>query len=156
MIAWGDPLLTVTTIGPTNHHILSVKNSKMKLHCPLLSLSCYFDVLLSVHTVDGRNSATQLISSLSHYLQGLCHVPGGLLAGFLNHQKQYCIFHHLPSGRVPRPTFWLMFCAKESCAWHHLSMHVWGHTWEDNMMEVDVVLWLTGAWARIPFVAFSC
>ena len=53
------------------------------------------------------------------------------------------IFHHTTTiWAVPRPTFWLMFWAKESCAWHHLSTRVWGHTWEDNMKEVDLVLWL--------------
>ena len=37
-------------------------------------------------TVDGRNPAPLEVGSLSHYLQGFIHIPGGCL-GFLNHQQ---------------------------------------------------------------------
>ena len=40
---------------------------------------------LTYLTVDGRNSANQLIWQTSHYLQGFIHPRW--LAGFLNHQQ---------------------------------------------------------------------
>ncbi len=51
---------------------------------------------MCLNSVDGRNPANHLISSLSHYSQGLIHPRW--LAGFLNHQQygyfllQYCFY----------------------------------------------------------------
>ena len=56
-----------------------------------LTSSCLFLLRiseLSATTVDGGNPANQFeVGSLSHYLQGFCTIPGGFLAGFLNHQQ---------------------------------------------------------------------
>ena len=50
-------------------------------------MSCHFQ--LCVLTVDGRNPASVEVGSLSHYLQGFSTIPGGFLAGFLNHQQDH-------------------------------------------------------------------
>ena len=46
-------------------------------------------VTMAGHTVDGsfeiRLTPVE-VASLSHYLQGFSTIPGGFLAGFLNHQ----------------------------------------------------------------------
>ena len=43
-------------------------------------------VIVMFNTVD-RNPAPVEVGSLSSYLQGFSTIPGGFLAGFLNHQQ---------------------------------------------------------------------
>jgi len=49
-------------------------------------------------TVDGRNTANQLIWEISHYLQGLYTIPGGWEWDFFHQQYQ---IHLSTPGRFP-------------------------------------------------------